>query len=123
MNSQNAASWASHANPVGGIDFVVSTLNDLFLLEKRLSKLDDSKSYMRYVERIKDRFAELGVWCENPIGERFVETRTDCDASIAGESTDNLVIQEVVRPIIRAREGEHTFLVQRARVIVGSEPL
>ena len=36
-------------------------------------------------------FEDLGLTWHNPIGENFDETRTDCEASIAGESAENLV--------------------------------
>jgi hypothetical protein len=98
----------------------ISILNDLFRLEQRINKLPDQEGLLRYVNRIKEQFTRWGLTVENPLGEPFSETRTDCEASIAGESTENLVIKEVLQPIIRIRDGEMNFIVQRAVVIVSS---
>lgn len=54
----------------------------------------------------------------NPIGEDYNITRTDCEASIAGDSTDNLLITEVIKPIIRLHSGSASFIVQKAVVVV-----
>lgn len=99
---------------------VLAILNDLFLLERKIAKAAPKESLMRYVSRIKEHFVLLGFTVDDPLGEPFSETRTDCDATIAGESTENLIIEEVLKPIVRHREQDSTFLLQRAVVIVRS---
>ena len=86
-----------------------------------MNRLEDSKPYLRYVDKINERFEDLGFEVIDPLGEPFSETRTDCDASISGEECDNLIIQDVIKPIIRAKEGSSSTIIQRARVIVGTE--
>jgi hypothetical protein len=103
-----------------GMRRVLSILNHLFLLERKIEKLESATSLQRHTERIVEEFAELGFITENPIGQPYNETRTDCEASIAGESPDNLVIVEVAKPLVRHRDRESTRIIQRAVVIVES---
>lgn len=57
----------------------------------------------------------------NPIGEPYNETRTDCDASIAGSGTEHLMITEVMKPIVwLSVGGAPKHIVQQAVVVVES---
>lgn len=103
------------------MSLVLSVLNDVFLLEKRIGQIAEAKKLYRYTERIREHFAQFGYTIENPMGEKYSETRTDCDASIAGVSTENLVIRDVLKPVVRLRTGDTSVLVQRAVVIVSGE--
>jgi hypothetical protein len=93
-------------------------LNQLYLLEQKIKKISEPNSIGRNISRILEEFANLGYFIENPLGEKFDETRTDCEASIAGDSTENLVITEVIKPIIRQRINNTSRIVQRGVVIV-----
>ncbi len=96
----------------------IQIINQLFDLEKKLSLLPDNNSLIRHVHRIKRSLAEMGYTWHNPAGEAYDETRTDCEASIAGEGWDDLYIQEVIKPIIWKEDYEVKRIVQRAVVIV-----
>lgn len=96
-------------------------LNQLFEMEKKAQRLRDADALQRHVQRIKDKYAEMGLVYDDPTGEYFDETRTDCEAHIAGESTEDLVITDVIKPIIRFRSGPITRLAQRAVVVVESK--
>ncbi|CAN5436405.1 hypothetical protein BH10ACI2_BH10ACI2_01630 [soil metagenome] len=102
------------------LDLVLSVLNDVFLLEKRILQTQGADKLLRYTIRIREHFAEFGYVIEDPTGQTFNETRTDCEASIAGVSTENLIIKDVLKPIVRFRQNERTVLVQRAVVVVSS---
>lgn len=117
---------------------VLTVLNQLYEIEQKLPKLDDSVSLRRNIDKMKDAFAEEGLpihdaggrpCCvsltyEDPMGQPFKETRTDLDATIAGTGTDNLVVVEVIKPIIRVtlKGGEDGFsrIVQKGIVTVKS---
>ena len=99
-------------------DEILVILNQLFQIETKASKLTEPNSIPRNIQRVKEEFQKLGYLIENPIGQKYDETRTDCEASIAGESTDNLVITEVLRPLIRCSKDGLTHIGQRAVVIV-----
>jgi hypothetical protein len=92
--------------------------NQVFDLEKKIAKLSVPHSMGRNVDRIRAAFSEMGLEIEDPIGQPYNETRTDCEASIAGTSTDNLFITDVIKPIVRLRQGGGSFIVQKGVVIV-----
>jgi len=107
----------------------LTILNQVFEIEKKISKLNQTNSIVRNIERIKNCFANGSIIknqslvYQNPLGEKYTETRTDCEASIAGNSTNNLKIVEVLKPIIRLNNGRHTQIVQKGIVIVESDEL
>lgn len=113
----------------------LTVLNQLYELEQKLKKHGDPTNLRRNVDKIKDVLAEEGVptWeggggqlhiglaYEDPMGQPFKETRTDLEATISGPGTENLVIVEVIKPIIRAILGDGLFkVVQKGIVIVES---
>jgi hypothetical protein len=96
----------------------LTILNQIFQLEAKIVKLPEPGSLIRHVDRIKEQFSNAGFTIEDPKGEPYNETRTDCDASIAGTSIENLFVKDVVKPLIRYRDKEHSLIVQRAVVVV-----
>ena len=117
---------------------VLTALNQLYEVEQKLKKQDDTANLRRNVGKMKDAFAEegiptldaagrqlnIGLAFEDPMGQPFKETRTDLEATISGSGTENLVVVEVIKPIIRAilkdGAGEFSKVVQRGVVIVES---
>ena len=99
---------------------LIMLANQVFDLERKVSKLEPPDPYGRIVTKMKDSLAVAGIEYSNPIGEPFDETRADCEGHIAGVSVENLVIVEVMKPIIRARTGNHVRQLQRAVVIAQS---
>lgn len=102
-------------------------LNQLFEIEKKLERIEEKNSISRNLNKLKEIFqTEIssqghGLFYENPVGEPYNETRFDCEASIAGTDTDNLVITEVIKPIIRLKQGGISQIVQKAVVVVQSQ--
>lgn len=100
-------------------------INNIFEIEKKLSRLDEDHTIDhtidRNVRRIKDAFEKAGLTYDDPTGEPYDETRTDCEASIAGDSQENLVITEVIKPIIRVNRRGVNHIEQRGVVIVKSQ--
>lgn len=109
-------------------------LNQVFEIEKKAAKYaaaGNPNSIGRNVRRIKELFengfptpeAGLRLSYHDPVGEQYDETRTDCTASIAGESTEDLRITETMKPVIRikrASSDDSGLIVQQAVVIVQS---
>lgn len=102
-------------------------MNQVYEMDQKLANKEDKGSLLRNLEKIKDALKHgegYGLVYENPLGQPFNETRTDVEATISGEGTDNLVVVEVIKPIIRAviREGsaEISKVVQKGVVIVES---
>lgn len=100
---------------------VCTVLNQLCELEAGLDRAGDPERPKRCVQRMKDAFEELQLFYERPEGERFNETRTDVEAHIAGESTEDLRIVEVLKPVIRFGSQASSQIVQKGIVVVKSE--
>ncbi|TXF87764.1 hypothetical protein FUA23_17695 [Neolewinella aurantiaca] len=108
--------------------FYLDLINQLFELEKKLEDQLDNRALARPLDRMKRLFEEslpnaegavpVGLFVHNPIGEKYTETRTDCEASIAGEGEGKLRIVEVIKPIVYLRGGGYNQIVQRGVVIV-----
>jgi hypothetical protein len=49
------------------------------------------------------------------MGQAFNETRTDLEASIAGAGAEDLVVVEVIKPIVRIGEPALSRVVQSRR--------
>jgi hypothetical protein len=98
-------------------------LNQIFEIENKLSKLDTTHTINRNIDKLKSFYKDsfddnISLIIENPKGEDYNETRTDIEASIAGDSTENLIIVDVIKPIIRLRQGQKNKIIQRGIVIV-----
>jgi hypothetical protein len=110
-------------------EIFLDIINQIFEIERKAEKLQESNSIQRNIDKLKDilenqvsvLFPDAGFIYENPVGEDYNETRTDCTASIAGESTENLVIIEVIKPIIRYKQNNMSQIVQKAVVVVQSK--
>lgn len=97
------------------------TLNQLYDIERKIALHGDAAGIQRNLERIKDAFAGDLLFYEDPMGQSFSETRTDLEASIAGESTENLVVTEVIKPVIRHGDRNYSRVVQKGIVVVRSK--
>lgn len=110
-------------------------VNQVFEIEKKASQIKESNSISRNVNKLKDLMetelfrvrgneSTIGLTYHNPIGENYNDTRTDCEANIAGTSTDNLIIVEVIKPIVFYTYSESGNVIksiaQKAVVIVKS---
>ena len=103
----------------------IKMANLVFELEKKLavqlpSPLS-SPGIRRNIDKMKVVLEEAGLLSLNPAGERYTETRTDLEASITGTSADNLVVLEVIKPVIYADQGGSRTLIQKGVVIVGNK--
>lgn len=106
-------------------------LDQIFEIERKLENIGESNSISRNLNKMKDIFEttllsnssspDIGLTYHNPIGESYNETRLDLEASIAGNSTENLVIKEVIKPIIRYKNGGITLIARKGVVVVESK--
>ena len=101
--------------------WALQVLNNLCDIERKLNIHGDLGHAKRNVERIKEAFEEQRLFYEDPMGERFTETRTDIEASITGAGTENLFVVEVIKPIIRAGDTSFSKVVQKGIVVVESK--
>lgn len=105
-------------------------VNQIFEIEKKANNLKEENSIQRNINKINGLleegcFKDVGLTYHNPIGESYLDTRTDCEATISGTEVENLEIIEVIKPIIfySYRENENTIkiIAQPAVVIVQSK--
>lgn len=92
-------------------------INQLFQIKEKVNASDDSNGMQRKFDRIHTYLEELNLHVHNPIGESYDDTRLDCEATISGDSINNLEIVEVIKPIIYLKSDGNTLL-QRGVVIV-----
>jgi hypothetical protein len=90
---------------------LLRVINQVFEIEKKTAQ---QTNIQRHIERIKDALGDMGLVVHNPQGEKYNETRTDCEASIAGAKLDNLSIVEVIKPIVHLQG----MIIQKGIVIV-----
>lgn len=112
--------------PQAYLDF----MNQIFEIEKKSTNLKEENSIQRNLNKMKGILEEeffkgttiIGLTYHNPIGEIYSDTRTDCEATIAGIGVENLEITEVIKPIIfyayQENEKIMKVIVQPAVVIV-----
>jgi hypothetical protein len=105
--------------------WALQLLNNVYEIEQKLLLHGDPGNAKRNVEKIKETlladkvfFMDEGLFYEDPLGQTFKETRTDLDASISGNSAENLVVVEVIKPIIRYGKPELSQVVQKGIVVV-----
>jgi hypothetical protein len=111
-------------------------INQIFEIEKKVLQINEPNSIYRNVNRLKeiigndllktqDTERPICISYHNPLGEDFSDTRTDCEANIAGTDTENLEIVEVIRPIIyysyNDNDKQIKGIVQKAVVVVKSK--
>jgi hypothetical protein len=108
-------------------------MNQIFEIEKKSANLKEENSIQRNLNKMKGILEEeffkgssnIGLTYHNPIGESYSETRTDCEATIAGTGVEKLEIIEVIKPIIfysyQEEEKIKKIIVQPAVVIVQSK--
>lgn len=110
--------------------FVLKIMNNLYEIDRKLALHGDAGSASRNVQKIKDACADCSMYLsdnnyeifyEDPMGQLFKETRTDLDAAITGNSTEDLYVVEVIKPIIRVGSSEHSQVIQKGSVVVASK--
>jgi hypothetical protein len=92
----------------------IKIINQVFEMEKKVAAKPDLASLQRNIDRIKASLEALQIAYHNPLGEKYSETRTDCEANIVGDLKGDLVIADVIKPVI----FESAVIVQKAVVLV-----
>ncbi len=95
-------------------------LNNLYEIERKLVLHGDPGNAGRNIEKMRDALSSEGLFYEDPHGQPFKETRTDLEATISGGKTENLVVTEVIKPIIRVGKEQFSKVVQKGIVVVQS---
>jgi hypothetical protein len=101
--------------------WVLTIANHVYDIERKLERHGDPAGIGRNVEKFKEALETFPIFYEDPMGQSFKETRTDLEATISGAGTTDLVVVEVIKPIIRAGRPEASVVVQKGIVVVQSK--
>jgi len=99
---------------------MIEMANQVFELERKIANIPEAQRLQRNVRRMRQALEDNGILIYDPHGEEWSETRTDCEASISGDSPENLRIIEVIKPILRFEEKGLQQIIQRGVVVVGN---
>ena len=95
----------------------VHIINQLFEMQVKIKEGGGASNFERNFNRLFNLFEEEGYIIQDPTGEAYVETRTDCEASISGRIGSKMKITRVIKPIIYQRKDGNLQLLQKAVVI------
>jgi carbonic anhydrase len=94
---------------------LVDLINQIHTLQV---KCNDQK-FNRNFSKIYEQFELLNLRLHNPLNESYELTRLDCDANFVGEdSNEEMIISEVIKPIIYEKTGDTMTLIQKAIVFI-----
>ena len=96
----------------------IQLINQIVEIRQKISEEKLDKKFERNFNRIFSIFEEKGFICQYPLGERYNETRADCDATIIGKESNNMTIVQVIKPIIYKKTSDGPILVQKGIVMV-----
>lgn len=97
---------------------LIKIINQIFEMEKKMGDRPEMAGLLRNIERIKTALDEMGLSYHNPRGEKYSETRTDCEANIVGELRQQMIISDVIKPVIFQKEEGINRIIQKAVVLV-----
>ena len=106
---------------------IITILNQLFEIERKSKENGHLDKIVRNIERIKSALIQDNqsgeIFYEDPTGEEYSETRNDLEVHIVGENTQDLIVVDVIKPIIRYgnRQLGLTQVIQRGLVSVTSK--
>jgi hypothetical protein len=97
---------------------IIQLINQLFEIENKLKEQNQIAPFERNINRLQSIWDDNGYIIQNPTGQSYNESRTDCEASIAGSLGTNMVITKALKPIIYTKTNEQLQLIQKGIVIV-----
>jgi len=100
------------------MDHMLALINQVFELNQKLEQERIAHKFERNFNRFYHIFEEEGYLCQNPTGERYTDARTDCTANIAGAEGKDMIIAQVIKPIVYRKQDGNPSLVQKGIVIV-----
>ena len=86
-------------------------------MQAKLKEAGTAQNFERNFNRLFTLFEEDGYLVQDPTGEAYNETRTDCEVSISGRLGSKMKITRTIKPIIHLRKDGKLLLLQKAVVI------
>jgi len=97
---------------------IIQIINQLSEIKQKIAVENLEKKFERSFNRIFSILEDEGFIFQYPLGDKYNETRADCEASIVGETSEKMVITQVLKPLIYKRNNNEIRLIQKAVVIV-----
>jgi hypothetical protein len=95
---------------------LIEIANQVCFLEKKLQADSSNASLIRHIQRMKQALEDLEIRYHDPEGEKYTDSRTDVEANIMGEVSDQMSISQTIKPIV----FQNNIIVQMGIVIVES---
>jgi hypothetical protein len=95
----------------------VHIINQLFEMQGKANELNVSHQFERNFNRLLSIFEEEGYIIQDPTGETYTDSRTDCEASISGQIGSKMKIIRTLKPVIYQKKDNGVQLLQKAVVI------
>jgi len=95
----------------------VQIINQLFEMQCKLQEAGMAQNFERNFNRLYNLFEEDGFIIQDPTGDTYSETRTDCEVSISGRLGSKMKITRTIKPIIYKREIGNLQLLQKGIAI------
>lgn len=95
----------------------IQLINQVFEISQKIEQEQLAAKFERNFNKIYTLFEEEGLYCINPLGEKYSDSRTDCEASIVGAG-GQMKISKVIKPILYRQQQGQMVLVQKGIVIV-----
>jgi len=97
---------------------IIQFINQLVEIRQKVATANLEKKFERNFKRIFSVLDEEGFICSYPLGEKYHETRTDYETSFVGKVSINMVITQVLKPVIYKKNDDGITLIQKGVVIV-----
>ena len=96
----------------------IQILNQLYEIQHKIESNQEPASFERNFTRLYSLLKEDGFFMHNPTNEIYLESRTDCEASIVGQPSSKMKITKTIKPIIYQTIDDKVQMVQKAVVLV-----
>jgi len=96
----------------------IRIINQLYEMQAKIKVMDAAPDFERNFSRLFSLFEEEGYIIQDPTGEAYTETRTDCEASISGRVGLKMKITRTIKPVIYQKINNVVNLIQKGVIIV-----
>lgn len=96
----------------------IHIINQLFEMQAKIKEVGVTQQFERNFNRLFSIFEEEGYMIQDPTGDEYTESRTDCEASISGRINTKMKITRTIKPVIYQRKNGGMLLLQKAVVMV-----
>jgi hypothetical protein len=100
---------------------MIQILNQLFDMQAKLTQLNMAEPFSRNMARLIHICQESGYTMHDPLGEKYADSRTDCEANIIGKLSSNMIVSQVVKPIVYQTLNNEKSIVQKGIVMIESK--